>query len=317
MKSRWAKVAIAALVAFVALLGLNALLTSNETADAEVTVPDGRILDLPGGDLQVVERGPRNGSPIVLLHCFTCAIDWWDRMMPLLERQHRVVAIDMLGHGGSEKPDSGYGMENQAELVAGVLETLGVRDAAVVGHSMGGIVATALAEISPHAVNRVVIVDQAPENDGYGAHLPFTAALTFTPLIGEALWRTMPDAAVEDGIGVAFAEGFDVPDEFIEDFRRLTYSSYDGSPQTEDAYTNAIPLDRRLRETGIPVLAIFGADEQIYDSKEALAAYRAAGAKTWLIPGAGHSPNVERPALTASLVLAFANEKGRPSGRPK
>ncbi len=54
----------------------------------------------------------------MLIHGFTCAIDWWDRMMPLLERRHRVVAVDLLGHGGSEKPSSGYSMENQAKLVA-------------------------------------------------------------------------------------------------------------------------------------------------------------------------------------------------------
>jgi hypothetical protein len=45
-----------------------------------VTVPGGRLLEAAGGEIQVVERGPRDGRPIVLLHCFTCAIDWWDGM---------------------------------------------------------------------------------------------------------------------------------------------------------------------------------------------------------------------------------------------
>ena len=53
--------------------------------------------------MQVVEGGPRDGEPIVLIHCFSCAIDWWDEMRPALERRHRVVLVDLLGHGGSRK----------------------------------------------------------------------------------------------------------------------------------------------------------------------------------------------------------------------
>ena len=79
--------------------------------------------------------------------------------MPLLDREHRVVAVDLLGHGGSEKPDSGYSIPNQADLVAEALERLGVRHAEVVGHSLGGGVATALAERSPELVETVVIID--------------------------------------------------------------------------------------------------------------------------------------------------------------
>lgn len=317
---RGAKIAVAAFVALAALLGLNAYVTGRETKGAEVTVTGGRILELPGGAMQVVERGPRQASPIVLIHCFTCAIDWWDGMMPRLARDHRVIAVDLLGHGGSEKPTSGYGMEDQAELVAGALARLGVRRATVVGHSLGGIVATALAEIAPELVGRLVIVDEAPVNDGYGAHLPLTATLTFTPVVGEALWRVMPDSAISDGLGVAFASGYDVPDSFVDDFRRLTYSSYDSSPEAEDAYTDAMPLDARLRRTGTPLLVIFGAEEQIYDPEEALAAYSRMGAETRLVAGAGHSPNVERPALTAALVERFARSPGdgsniRPKGR--
>src|SRR5262245_42741951 len=114
------KILIGVVVGLVVLLGINALVTDAETKPAEITEPGGRIVSLPGGDLEVVEKGPRNGSPIVLIHCFTCAINWWDGMIPRLARNHRVVAIDLLGHGGSEKPSSGYAIESQADLVAGV-----------------------------------------------------------------------------------------------------------------------------------------------------------------------------------------------------
>lgn len=308
------KILIGVLGVLAVLLAVNTILVEGETKQAEVTVPGGRIVELPGADLQVAERGPRDGSPIVLIHCFTCAIDWWDRMRPSLEREHRVIAIDLLGFGGSEKPGSGYSMENQADLVAEALARLGVHRATVVGHSLGGTVATALAERSPELVERLVIVDQAPNNDDYEREgLPFTAQLTFIPVIGPALWRVTPDFAIEDGLGAAFAPGYDVPQAFVDDFRHQTYTSYDEAAQAETDYVDEESLDARIRATGVPLMAIFGAEEQIYEPEKALAAYgRVPGAVTALIDGAGHSPNVEKPAMTAKDVLEFVDGFTRP-----
>lgn len=303
------KILIGVVVAIAVLLTVNTVVTEDETKSAEVTLPGGRILHLRGGEMQVLERGPRNAAPIVLVHCFTCAIDWWDGMIPRLDRDHRVVALDLRGYGGSEKPGSGYSMEDQAAFVAEALARLGVRDATVVGHSLGGTVVTALNEGFPKLVRRLVIIDQAPDESYESGGLPFTAELTFTPVLGPALWRVTPDFAIRDGLGAAFAPGYDVPDRFVQDFRRMTYTSYTSDTEEGD-YSNATPLDRRIARSGTPLLAIFGAEDQIYDARKALAAYAAVpGAQTKLIQGAGHSPNVEKPAETAALVLAFAEVK--------
>lgn len=306
MRRGW-KILIGVVLALVVLLAINAFVTDRETKSAEVTVPGGKILSLPGGSLQVVETGPRGGSPIVLIHCFTCAIDWWDRMMPLLDRDHRVIAVDLLGHGGSEKPASGYSISNQADLVAQALGRLGVRGAEVVGHSLGGGVAVALAQQSPALVDRVVIVDTAPTHDK--GDLGLIARLAFAPVIGDAFWRLKPDFAVRDGLEVAFAPGYDVPDAFVDDVDRMTYSAYDDSAAASSDFVDEEPLNQRMRETGKPLLVLMGAEERIVDDPErALAEYRATvpGARTKLIAGAGHSPNVEKPAETAALVLGFA-----------
>jgi pimeloyl-ACP methyl ester carboxylesterase len=298
------KILIAVVAVLVVLIAVNALTIDGETKSAAVTEPGGRIVSLPGGDMEVVEKGPRNGSPIVLIHCFTCAINWWDGVMPRLAAGHRVVAIDLLGHGGSEKPSTGYSIENQASLVAGVLGRLGVRDAEVVGHSLGGPVAIALAEQSPRLVSRLVAIDSIPD-DSYG-DVGFIGELPFKPVIGQTLWRIKPDFSIRNGLEVAFAPGFKVPDAFVDDVKQMTYSSYTGSHDAFDDYTGEEALPQRAAATGKPVLAIMGAEEQIAkDPEEALAAYRAAGAQTRLIQGAGHSPEVEKPAQTATLILAF------------
>jgi pimeloyl-ACP methyl ester carboxylesterase len=308
------KILIGVVVALGVLLALNTVVVDHETKGAEVTVPGGRILHLQGGDMQVVDKGPRNASPIVLIHCFTCAIDWWDGMIPWLDRTHRVIALDLRGYGGSEKPSSGYSTEDQASFVAEALNRLGVRHATVVGHSLGGTVATALNEDFPPLVARLVIIDQAPDESYESGGLPFTAKLTFMPVLGQALWQVTPDFAIKDGLGAAFAPGFDVPDRFVDDFNRMTYTSYSSDTEEGD-YSNAVPLDRRIARTGTPLLAIFGAEDQIYDSKKAVAAYvKVPGAHVRLIGGAGHSPNVEKAMTTAWLVLAFLHEPPRSVG---
>jgi pimeloyl-ACP methyl ester carboxylesterase len=294
-------------MALIALLLVNALIVDDKTESATVTVPEGRILDLPGGEMQIVEGGPRDGDPIVLIHCFSCASDWWDGVRPQLEVDHRVIAVELLGHGGSEKPASGYTPPNQAKLVAEALTKLRVRDAEVVGHSLGGAVSVALAEQDPQLVNRVAIIDMPPD-DSYG-DLGFIAGLAFQPILGEALWTIKPDFSVRDGLKVAFAPGFDVPDAFVDDVKRLTYTAYDESPSGVDDFFGAESLDRRMRATGKPLMVLMGAEEQVVnDPQRALDQYASGdpGTETHLIEGAGHSPNVEKPTETARLVLGFA-----------
>jgi pimeloyl-ACP methyl ester carboxylesterase len=305
MRRGW-KILIGAVLAIAVLLALNAVVVDGETKGAEANESGGRILHLPGADIQVVDKGPRRAPAILLVHCFSCAINWWNRMAPLLDRTHRVIAVDLLGHGGSEKPTAGYTIPNQADLVAQALARLGARRVEAVGHSLGGSVVTALSERSPELVERTVIIDTAPTH--HESSLGLIANAAFAPVIGEALWRIKPDFAVKKGLEVAFAPGFDVPDEFVEDVDRMTYSSYHDSPEGSDEYSKEEGLDRRMRESGKPLMVLMGAEEQIVDEPAArLAEYRRTypGTITHLIAGAGHSPNVEKPAETARLVLAF------------
>ena len=319
MRRGW-KILIGVLAGLAVLLAINTVVTNSETKGAEARVDGAEILELEGGDLQVLDTGPAASSasrpgaagaakgsapPIVLLHCFGCAIDWWDGVIAELRRERRVIAIDMLGFGGSEKPGSGYSMEEQSSLVAQVLSRLDVEGATVVGHSLGATVAVALAEQSRELVDRIVVIDQAPD-DSFG-DLDFLAELSMTPVIGQALWRITPDFGVKDGLGQAFAPGYDVPDAFVDDFRQMTYTSFDDSPAAENDYSDEQPLDDRIAAALVPLLAIFGSEDQIYDARDALSAYAGVpGARTELIDGAGHSPNVENPEETAKLILGFS-----------
>jgi pimeloyl-ACP methyl ester carboxylesterase len=249
------------------------------------------------------------------VHCYACSLHWWDRLVPLLAEQHRVIRLDLLGHGGSEKPKSGYSMEDQAGLLAEALNQLDIEGAVVVGHSLGATVASALAEQSSELVDRVVDIDQAPD-DSFGS-LPFLARLGYVPVLGQLLDRITPDFAIKDAYQEAFAPGYDIdagfdnPDQVVEDFNAMTYTSYVESSSEEDDYSDEIPLDERLTSAAVPVLLIFGAEDQVYDADESIAAFEdVPGIETKVIEDAGHSPNVEQPEETARLILDFAAEAG-------
>ena len=322
MRRGWT-ILIAVAVAVAVLLGLNTIAVDNETKPAEVTVEGGQSLELSGGNVQVWEDGPtkarRETAPIVLVHCYSCSLHWWDRLVPLLSEEHRVIRLDLLGHGGSEKPQSGYSIEEQAGLVAEALNGLGVEGAVVVGHSLGASVATAVAEQSSELVDRVVDIDQAPDSS-FG-NLSLIAQLSYVPVLGQLMDRITPSFAIKDGYQQAFAPDYDIeggfenPDQVVDDFRAMTYTSFDKIASAEEEYTEEIPLDQRLASAAVPLLVIFGSEDQIYDAAEASAAFEdVPGVETAAIEGAGHSPNVERPEETAELILEFA--RGADVGAP-
>jgi pimeloyl-ACP methyl ester carboxylesterase len=164
-------------------------------------------------------------------------------------------------------------------------------------------VATALAERS-NRIARVAIVDSNPTTDT--GKLPLSARIGFWPVIGEALNRVVPDSVVENELGEAFAPNFDTPDYAIDDFRELTYSAYDKSAAEGRDFRSERSLTDRLEATGLPVLAVFGAEDQIVEVDGALAEFRKVRrAEVRELQGVGHSPPVERPRVLAGLIRAF------------
>jgi pimeloyl-ACP methyl ester carboxylesterase len=317
MKRRW-KVLIAVVIGIAILLAVNTIVVDEQTKSAEITIEGGELLKLPGGVVQVMDEGPTSasdeatGAPIVLIHCYACSLHWWDHIAPALAENHRVILIDLLGFGGSEKPTSGYSMENQAQLVAAALDRLDAQGAVVVGHSTGFDVATSLAQQASQLVDRLVDIDEAPDDSL--EKLPFIAKLGYVPVIGEAVWRLTPSFAIKQGFESAFAPGYDLadgfndPDQVVHDFRAMTFSSYKDSQSEQNDFVEQEPLDERVSAATVPLMVIFGTEDQIWkDPAEAAQGYSdVPGVRVEMVKGAGHSPNVEQPARTARLILDWA-----------
>jgi pimeloyl-ACP methyl ester carboxylesterase len=124
-------------------------------ARSESVVVDGLTLHL-------LEWGPRHAPVVLFLHGFTGHAWQAEHPARVLGDRYRVVALDQRGHGDSERADV-YGAVPMTADVIGVLDALGVEQAAVVGHSMGGIVGTCVAALHPERVTRLVLGDIGPE----------------------------------------------------------------------------------------------------------------------------------------------------------
>lgn len=303
MRGRWIAVAVVAVLA--ALLIVNTVIVDGATKSARAD--GGQLVVLPGGDaLQVRQEGPAKAPTLVLLHGFAGSLHWWQNLVSLLNTRYHVLRFDLLGHGGSSKPGGGYSMEHQAQLVDEALHQLGVRRALIVGHSMGGVVATALATRDRALSAGVALID-SPPTSGSGK-LPFTARLIFTPVLGQALYTAaVSNGMVSQGLQSAFAPHYKVPHQFVSDFWRMTYTSYDSSHSADAAYLDHASLYSRLTKLGLPVLAVYGTKDAIVSPRAIREDFaKIPGAKVVAIPGAGHSPMVEKPYATAAQLLPFA-----------
>ena len=107
------------------------------------------------------------GSAIVLLHGFLENSKMWDDFTGELSKKYRVVAIDLLGHGKTQPLNYVQTMEDNAEMVLAVLHELRIRKAVLAGHSMGGYVALAFADLFPEIVKAVALINSTSKPDNH------------------------------------------------------------------------------------------------------------------------------------------------------
>jgi len=266
-------------------------------SDAEAT--EEATFRLDGGNIYVRQDGPRDAPALLLIHGSGSSTHTWDPMVPLLTTSHRVIRIDLLGHGRSDKPaDGDYAIPAQGRRAAAALDRLGVEHAIVVGHSSGGYTATALAEQQPDMVTALALINTGPCMD----------ALIAAPegAIDPAQWPHLTDAQLRQAASTGFSRpGYQPPQQLLDDVRCMTYHTFTTTMQASGAYIQQQPLPERLAPLGTPLLVIYGEDDRRWRSSSAADYHAVLGAHVEMLPGLGHSPNLEDPPRTAAPLLAF------------
>lgn len=127
-----------------------------------------QTLRVDGGTVAYTDHG--TGPAIVLLHGVPTSSWMYRKLIPLLQSDMRVITIDFLGYGSSNKPDGGveiYGEREQAARVHNLLEHLGVREHALLMHDMGGLVAWEMLRTQPDAISQLIVLNTIVSPSGF------------------------------------------------------------------------------------------------------------------------------------------------------
>ncbi len=114
-------------------------------------------------NISFTEKG--TGKTVVFLHGFLENKFMWDAFIPEISKKNRIICIDLLGHGDSECIGYVHTMETQAEMVWALLNELKITKATFIGHSMGGYVALAFAELYPDFITNLVLLNSTSYED--------------------------------------------------------------------------------------------------------------------------------------------------------
>lgn len=274
-----------------------------------------RLVDAAGHLIHVVENGPHTGPPLLLLHGHAGSTAWWDQVAPQLAAEHRVIRVDLLGHGRSDKPATGYTMVEQANVVGLVLDALRVPKVTAIGHATGAVVSVALAEQRPDLVTALVLIDTGPD---VGAFLRPSGLGQLVEVrgIGRLLWAVRSTATIRRGLESAFTRKIAIPPQIISDVRTMRYRTIVATPKETKAFMVRRGLPDRLADLRLPTLVIFGVEDRRYRSSSVDQFGVVPDLAVELIPGVGHSPMLEDPNRTAQLLTGFLRRlaKDMPDG---
>ena len=263
------------------------------------------------GSIHYVATG--HGPPLVLLHGLGVSVVSWRYNISALSERYSVYALDQPGHGESDKPDITYDLETGVRFVLQFLDTLGLERVALVGNSMGGLVALALALRRPDRVQSLVLVD----SPGLGRGLAWPIRLAALPGIGSLL-----DALdVRTGLRLAprifhHPERVDpaVHEELLRlrklpEVRRAVLSTLRSGvsllglrPSLRLLHHSSVPLP-------VPTLVVWGQQDRIIPVKHARRVARhSPDVQVCVLPDCGHWPQMEQAQAFNEAVLAFLED---------
>jgi pimeloyl-ACP methyl ester carboxylesterase len=252
-----------------------------------------------GPRLQYVEHGDPGGEPIVLLHGYTDSSCSYSRLWPLLDpRRYRTFALDQRGHGDSDRPLTGYTLDDFAADVVAFLGAVGIGRATIVGHSMGSLIARRVALTYPDRVGRLVLIGAIlGANELVGALR--AAVQDLVDPVPEQFVRAFQQSTLHTAVPEAFL------DRVVQESLKLPARAWQ---RVLDGIFAAPDVDR-LGQIAAPTLLVWGEHDAFFsrEEQEHLAA-AIPGARLTVYPETGHAPHWERPERVAHDIVSFLRE---------
>jgi pimeloyl-ACP methyl ester carboxylesterase len=333
------RVTLAIFAMMAALLGAFAVFTAIGVDEIErAHPPSGRFVEVEGGRLHLVELGPADAPPVVLLHGASTNLE--DMRLALADRlaaNYRVILIDRPGHGWSDRPGGSADASpaRQAKLIHQALARIGAGRAILVAHSWAGVLATAYALDHPQSISGLVLLAPVTHpspltiawyNNLTRALLLESARYATAPLIGPLFVRTLafpfgkaliglsvqsafaPQAPPPDYLGRAATELTLRPSEFVAFAEELA--------QLKAFVTVQAP---RYGAIDVPTVILTGdADEVVPPEIHAQAMATAVPrAKLVVLPGVGHMVQFAAPDQVVEAIAGIDKHDAQNIGRAR
>jgi len=244
------------------------------------------------------------GPPVILIHGLGLNRHMWQWQLDALIQQFTVICYDLLGHGDSEKTCGPYSMPGMVEQVSDLMDSLKIRRAALVGFSLGGLIARAFALAHPDRTTALVILSSAHAR---------------TPAQRENVMKRVrqadihgPESTVDDALQRWFTEDFAAGHPQV--LARIRDWVVANDPAVYPALYRLLAegdvgLETSIAEIGCPVLVATG--EEDHGNSPQMARDMSSlipGARCEILPGLRHMALAESPAVVNSLLTSFLSD---------
>ncbi len=264
-----------------------------------------------GNGIELYYETTGSGKALVLISGLGYPLWQWHKMVPYLAEHFQVITFDNRGVGQSDKPAGPYSAQMLAADTAGLLDALGIEKAVIMGHSMGGFIAQALAIDFPQKVSKLIL---SATNFGGPNHVPVT------PEAFAVLSDTTSDPLTRftNGLKVSTAPGWaDANPEIVREWvewrvaNPLDVAAYQAQLAIGLALTSEeAAFENKLSQISVPTLIVFGAHDQVVPPENAkLLVRQIPGSRISIIPDAGHFFPIEVPEAASQMIIDFAKQE--------
>jgi pimeloyl-ACP methyl ester carboxylesterase len=285
-----------------------------DVADKVTHADHSHFVNVDGARVHYQEFGDASKPPIVLIHGYTASVYVWKSAAPLLaEAGFRVIAIDLLGFGYSEKPAwFDYSIQAQARMVSRFMNRLGIGRATVVGSSYGGAVASTLTLDYSERVEKLVLVDAVCNDEPKNHPILRLASL---PGVGEVITPFLCDSRsfmkMRMHSTLAKTNHHMITRDRIESIIR-PLSAADGHHSVLATSRNwsADHIERDAHQINQPTLIIWGEEDTVMPIKNGYKLHEEIlNSRFVIIKDCGHVPQEEKSELFCELVTEFCQDK--------